>query len=262
MNLWKMNREALGNDLAANLATQNQLYTGLKLQIEKTAAQAQSKEALARAGLAMSDIDKQIAQNRLQQSMIQIGLGQGGQGMAGADPSVLVSSLVPKEHQAQAFKEIEAAQKTRISAPGILQAFDNAAKDTRIMSGGSAKNYIPGVESAYNKELEARMGPTFADIEGTVRQAAMDNMAKNTHPQAFDSDETIKAKRAALNAYLVSKEAAPTARGYGIDLSKFKSTSSNPLARMNDQQREYYNWAKANPTNPKSQMVLKQLGVE
>jgi hypothetical protein len=223
MNLWKMNRERLGDDLSANLATQNQLYTGLKYNMMKAAAQSGSKIAQARAGMAISQIDQQLAQNRVQQSMIQIGLGK-APGMQGADPSVLVPQLVPKEHQAKALSEIEAAQKTKISAPGIMEAFDKAAKDSRVMSGGSPKNLIPGVESAYNKELEAKMGPTFSDIEGTVRQAAMDNMAKNTHPQAFDSDETIKRKRIALQAYLKSKESAPTARAYGIDLGKFDST--------------------------------------
>ncbi len=262
MNLWKMNREQLGNDLAANLATQNQMYTGLKYQLAKAAAGAQSKEALARNGMAASEIDQKIAQNRQQISMIQIGLGKAGPQAQGADPSILVAQLVPPDRQAQAFKEIEAAQKTRISAPGILDAFDKAAKDVRITAGGKLKNYVPGIESAFNKELEARMGPTFADIEGTVRQAAMDNMAKNTHPQAFDSDETIAAKRAALKSYLQSKESAPTAKGFGIDLSKFKSTSSNPIVNLTPEQTQYYNWAISNPKDPKAQMVLKKLGVE
>lgn len=223
MNLWKMNRDALGNDLAANLATQNQLYTGLKYQLMQAGAKAQSPIALARIGSANAEIDQKIAQNRLQQSMIQIGLGN-VKGSQGADPSVLVPNLVPKEHQAKVFAEIDSAQKTKISAPKIMQAFENAAKDVRVASGGSPKNYIPGIESAYNKQLEGLMGPTFSDIEGTVRQAAMDNMAKNTHPQIFDSDQTIKTKRATLLGYLTSKEAAPTARAYGIDLRKFDST--------------------------------------
>ncbi len=144
-----------------------------------------------------------------------------------------------------------------------MEAFDKAAKDSRVMSGGpaAAKNMIPGVTSAYNKELEAKMGPTFADVEGTVRQAAMDNMAHNTHPQAFDNDNTILRKREALKAYLASKESAPTARGYGIDLSKFSSTSSDPRMRFTPQQQQWYNWSVQHPEDPKSKAFMKKVGL-
>lgn len=62
--LWDMNRQRLGNDLAADLATKNQLYMGLKYQLQKTAAQSGGQMAQQRALAAGSVIDQQIAVNR------------------------------------------------------------------------------------------------------------------------------------------------------------------------------------------------------
>ncbi len=229
MNAWKMNRESLGNDLAANLATQNQAYTALKYKLMQASTQAGGQVALSRAGAANSLIDQQIAQNRMQMSMIQQGMGlspktQGG--YSGEDPSVLVPHLIKDPgSQKQAFEEINAAKAVKQNGPAIMEAFDKAATDQRILSGGKLKSGF-GVESAYNKKMEALMGPTFQDVEGTVRQAAMDNMAKNTHPAWGDNDETIKAKRDALEGYLKSKSASSSvAKGHNIDLTKFRSTS-------------------------------------
>jgi hypothetical protein len=150
------------------------------------------------------------------------GLGANGE----TDPAKLVPFKVPQHHQATAFKEIESAQNTAANHDKIMEAFDNAAKNYH------AADLIPGIDNADQKSLHALMGPTFKDVEGTVRQAAMDNMAKNTTPQVGDDENTIKTKRNALEGYLSSKMSAPTAMGYGIDLSKFASTSPKAAAAM------------------------------
>jgi len=262
MNLWKMNREQLGNDMAANLATQNQLYTGLKYNLMKAAAQSNSQQAIARAGMAASTIDQQIAQNRMTQSMIQIGLGNAGGQAQGADPAALVPHLVPPDKQKEVFEEIQNAQNINRERKVILETFDKAAKDVRPVSGGQLKNVIPGVESEYNQALEQLLGPTLGKLEGTVRQAAMDNLKHNALPQLGDNDNKIRVKKEALTHYLESAASAPTAKGFGIDLSKFKSTSIDPKVNFTPQEREYYNWAIQNRNNPKAEIVLKKLGVE
>lgn len=70
-NLWKMNKEALGDTMSANLATQNQIYTGLKFQLARAASTADSKVAAARAQQAIAQIDQAIGQNRLKLSLLQ-----------------------------------------------------------------------------------------------------------------------------------------------------------------------------------------------
>jgi hypothetical protein len=236
MNAWKMNREALGNDLAANLATQNQMYTALKYKLQEASTQAGGEVALARAAGANALIDQQIAQNRMKMGMIQQGMGVGSEqrgGFSGNDPSILVPNLVPPDRQKDVFNEIERAQVTRRQSGNIMSAFDKAAEEQKLFS----KNIIPGVESAQRKALKTELGPTFQSLEGTVRQAAMDNMEHNILPQVGDSAETIQIKRDALQQYLKSASAAPTAKGFGIDLSKFHATappefSANPQVQQ------------------------------
>ena len=51
----------------------------------------------------------------------------------------------------------------------------------------------------------------------------------------------------------------PVNKGSMIDLSKFRSTSFNPLARLPSEQLQIYKWAKgAGPDNEKAQMALQK----
>lgn len=197
------------------------------------------------------------------------------------DPAKLVPQVVPKEHQAQAFKEIDAAENTNKMAKSIMDSFDQAVGDT---SGtGAVTSYFRDPRSVL--ALHQAMQPTFKDMEGTVRQAAMDNTFKNITPTGTDSPAEIATKRAALQAYLQSKISAPTARGYGIDLSKFDSTKpyeAPPLEAKGPgsgmafaagapkvtaaDHAEAINWAQANKSNPKyaakAQQILQVNGIK
>lgn len=221
MNLWRMNREALGNDLAANLMTQNQMYTGLKYKIDQAAANAKGPIALANAKAANAKIDQALRGNEFHYSLM-------NPSSDNPDPASRVQFLVPPDKQQKVFDEIDAAKNTVKGAKGIMEAFDDAAKQVRPMTGGTKTSitaFIPGMKSAGQAALIARLGPTFKDTEGTVRQAAIDNLDHNVSPQAWDNDERIASRRESLEEYLRSKEAASTALGFGIDLSKYPSTS-------------------------------------
>lgn len=146
------------------------------------------------------------------------------------DPSELVRKLVPPAHQQKVFDQIEAAQNTVTNAPKILKAFDDAANNVHGV------DFVPGMANKDQKAMHALMGPTFKDVEGTVRQAAMDNMNENTTPQFGDSKATIATKRAALEGYLKSKSSASTAKGFGIDLSKFSTTNYSAGVQVKDPQ--------------------------
>ncbi len=156
------------------------------------------------------------------------------------DPAKLVPSMVPKEHQAQALKEIEAAENTRNMSQSIMDSFDQAAKD--VSGAGRATSLVKTPRSAM--ALHQAMQPTFKDLEGTVRQAAMDNTFKNITPDAADTDADRATKRAALSDYLKSKLSAPTARAYGVDLSKYNSTApykgGGQSAATSDKQQSNY----------------------
>lgn len=141
----------------------------------------------------------------------------------GMDPAKMVPVLVPPEHQKQAFSEIEAAENTRNMSDSIMKAFDDAAHDNTVLRTGAGLLRTPG--SVY--ALQQAMQPTFKDLEGTVRQAAMENTFKNTTPEPGDTDSKVATRRQSLQDYLKSKMSAPTARAYGIDLAKYHSTAPN-----------------------------------
>jgi hypothetical protein len=144
-------------------------------------------------------------------------------GMLGGefDPARLVNIRVPKEHQESVYKEIERAQDTKKMGVSILDAFDSAAKENTVLKTGFGFVRTPASVLA----LHQAMQPTFKDLEGTVRQAAMDNTFKNITPAPGDFEDTIARKRQSLVEYLQSKSSAPRAKNYGIDLEKYQSTA-------------------------------------
>ncbi len=222
MNLWKMNREAMGNDTQATLQTQNQMLGIAKAKAAQAGAMAQGPAAKAAALAPILQWDNQINQNHQLMAIMDMNNQPKGGGGSQLDPSRLVNSLVQDPHQKeQIFKEISAAQDTTRMAKSILTSFDQAAKENTIMKTGAG--YLRTPASVY--ALHQSMQPTFKDLEGTVRQAAMDNTFRNITPAPGDTDAKIATKRKALEDYLTSKMSAPTAMGNNIDLSKYASTN-------------------------------------
>jgi hypothetical protein len=231
MNLWRMNREALGNDLAANLATQNQYYVGLKYKLDQAAANAKGPLALQNAQIANAKINQAIDANNFKLALM-------NPSSDNPDPASRIQFLVPPEAQARVAGEIDAATNTVANAPGILEAFHQAAQEVRPLSGGvhtSPTAFVPGIKSPGQAALQARLGPTFKDVEGTVRQAAMDNLDHNVTPKFGDDDSTIATKRQSLIEYMKSKSAAANAKSFGIDLTKYPKTNTQSIGQYKRQ---------------------------
>ena len=221
-SLLSANMKQYGDLHTAMAATRMQMADYYAAKMKMAAASSGSAMAKARSDLATGQLQQKYAPEAQQVALRQT-LQQGvasGQPMK-IDPAQLVPQMVPKEHQAKVFGEIEAAQNTKNMGNSILKAFEDAANENTIMKTGAGLLRTPA--SVY--ALHQAMQPTFKDLEGTVRQAAMDNTFKNITPAPGDSDHTIQQKRTALSEYLQSKVSAPTAKGYGIDLGKFDSTA-------------------------------------
>ena len=232
MNLWKMNREHLGNDLAANLATYNQLASGAQYQIAQTAASAEGPIAKQIGNIAIAKLRQIKDANNFKRALM-------NPSSDNPDPASRIQFLVPLERQQKVVDEMNAAKATVANAPGILEAFDQAAKEVRPLSGGTGTSltaFVPGIKSAGQSALQARLGPTFQNLEGTVRQAAMDNSDHNMTPHFGDSDSTIATKRQSLTQYLTSKAAEGSAsKSFGIDLTKFPSTNTAAIGNAQPQ---------------------------
>jgi hypothetical protein len=225
-NLLAHNYRATQDLRAASELTRLQTNDIMGLHLKQLAAQATNPQVQGMLLDIAGKFDNQSAQVQHQIALNKMMYG-GVQG--DVDPAKMVPLLVPKEHQTKAFGEIEAAENTRKMSKSILDAFEDAAKENTVMRTGAGLLRTPG--SVY--ALHQSMQPTFKDLEGTVRQAAMDNTFKNITPAPGDSEHTIETKRQALREYLRSKQSAPTARAYGIDLGKFQQTAPhNPLVRV------------------------------
>ena len=183
--------------------------------IQEAAARSTDPLAKARAQQAIAAIKQAHAPALLETAQRQALLAGTQKGTVA--PEALVPHLVPKEHQEAVYKEIERAQNTRKQAAAVLKAFDTAAKQWKMT----------GAHRSGQKAFEAAMGPTFADIEGTVRQAAMDNAFKNMTPQAMDTAEDLRMKRQSVVNYLQSKSSAPRAASYGINLPEAVQKTPN-----------------------------------
>ncbi len=221
LNLWKMNREALGTDLAANLATQNQMYTGLQYKLMDAASQFKGPQAQAQAQAANALLNQKIAENRFKLSLLN------GPTQENQDPAQLVNWLVddPSERKVVS-EEIKRAQDTKRISHSILEDFDKAAVDLRPFSGGRLKNIIPGTESAYAGALEQHLMTTLQDLEGSVKESAAESLKHTMMPRTGNSDKEIQIKRQALVDYLASKQSAPNAKRHGIDLEKYPSSQA------------------------------------
>ena len=85
MNLWKMHREALGDDMAANLATKNNILSRMKLQVDEMTGNAPGPMAQLRAQAAKQQIQTQMAQNGAMLDAIRASKQLGRQGNTGTE---------------------------------------------------------------------------------------------------------------------------------------------------------------------------------
>ena len=238
-NLWKMNRQALGDDLSADLATKNQLLVGLKYKIDQATANAQGPIAFANANMAKAKIDQEIGINNFKASLAT------GTKENGGDPSAVIPLLVPSSLQQKAFEDAKKLKDIVNNAPNILQNFDDAAQEARPLTGGFAKTSIaafnPWDKTASQQGLQAALDPTYEDQTGSVRQATIDNIQKNIMPAFGDNDYKIMIKRKNLIKYLQSKAGEATAKGYGIDFKRYAATNTDAIGQQSQQAQQPQN---------------------
>lgn len=226
MNLWKMNHESTKDQQAATLQTRNQLLETAKVKMDELMGTAPGPMALQRAAALKTQIQAEQVQNNMTIAMAkmkqQILSGVNNPSQPGKlseqDPATLVPWLVtdPADRKT-AFQEIKDAQVIRKNGPKILEAFDQAVKDKSLASG----KFNPASVVA----LHQLMLPLFENIDGTVRQAPMEESFKNFTPSLTDVSIDNGARRKALVDWITSRSSAPVSRGHGIDLSRFTSTS-------------------------------------
>lgn len=266
--LFSANMQNFGHQLNALEMTKANLAQIVDAQLQQSAAQQGSALAMARAKQAGAQLKlqygpalfKQMARRQALDINSAAGQAQviGQNPAANVDPAQLVQALgIPDHAQKDVLEEIKRAQNVGVNGDKILSYFDQASKDNTVLKTGAGFLRTPGSVMALHQTLL----PNFKTIDGTVRQAAMDETFKNVTPQPGDSDAKIAIKRQALQDWMHSEVSAPTAKSYGLNLQNFASTSSSHEARLNPVQQKFLSWAKQNPQDPRSQMVMQKLGL-
>lgn len=236
MNLWKMNRQAYGDDTQANLATRNQILSGVQLQLQKAASSTSNLEAQMRANQVVNQIQSEKIQNNRTQGMLAApaaGATQGAKGLIGTDPVQLVPQFVPAEKQAAALKELSDAQHISENKQQMLDLWDKTWKEQSVLNPSTVGGIM---DSPSKKALNALNDPLIHDEAGRVNEFEANDL-KGIMPQTGDiKQSTHDTKRAAYEAYITRKAAAPTAKAFGLDPQKFASTAiiddSAPVQRI------------------------------
>lgn len=189
---------------------------GVANQLQQAAASSGDLQAQARANMEIGKLKEQYFPMVMRaQAMDSV-----NKGTAPSDPSQLVQWMVPKERQKEVFDEIQSAQVARNSREKLLAMFDQAAKDNTVLKTGAGQLRTP--PSVLALRVEAM--PVLKDASGRVNEMEQHTLM-NAEPKPGDFDSTIATKRKAYEALLDKKMAGATAKGYGLDLGKFESTS-------------------------------------
>lgn len=251
MTLWKMNREAYGNDSQAELATRNQMLTGLQAQLSHAAADAQAPQIKFRGQQMINQIEQQKIQNRQRMTMLTQGMGQSGS-PSHMDPLLLANdpTIVPPDMKQKYIDQVGKAQTMAQQKQELMTLWDKAAEEHKIKNGAG---FTGGTKDA----LKMRLLPFMKDEIGRINPESKATFEENL-PAFWETEGKAQAHRSGFEAALNSVISAPVAQSLGIRTENFVSTSGSPTANLSPQQRQYYNYAKAHPSAPESQAFFKK----
>lgn len=188
--------------------------------LQQAEATAQNPMAKARAQQAIGTLQTQMAPLIQQQTIFQM-LKQGNNGsVSSMDPASLVRFVVPEGQQKEVFHEVGQAQNALANKAAFMQNFDKATQENSIAGRIGRLGFTPPSIKAMN-QLSL---PLIHDLEGRVNEYEQKTVQDNL-PQPGDLPDTVARKRATMESFFNQKASAPTAKGYGIDLNNFKSTS-------------------------------------
>jgi len=211
-------------------------------QINKAALQTGDLQARQRALMASSEFKRSyipLVNAAANRQLVQK-VTQNPQAAAQVDPASLVPYLtdpgtlkpLSPEMQTNIAKEIGDAQNMSQNESNILGAFDRAKSENSIA--GRAGRL--GFEPPSSKEFKALVDPFFHDINGRYNEQEAAHVYRLL-PSPGSRTDTDAANRQALQAWVEHKKAAPLAKSFGLDLSRFQSTKGpqSPTKTVNGQ---------------------------
>lgn len=235
MNLWKMNRQALGSDLAAHLATRNQLITNAQYQMMKSANQFNSEQGKANLSMALAEGEREKATN----NMVQTAISPTKESLGGAQPGTEqayinqtnsmrrvegISPLVGHEIKRRDANFIQGsdsspgykterppttAERNQITNQNILSSILDQSINFREQKSGRFGEWIPGEEKArgivLNDQLKLAIAPLLLNLRRSNEHLAaqIEDSIGDLNATDFSKQQLgkLKAARDIINTY-------------------------------------------------------------
>ena len=259
MNLWKMNYEKMGNEQQANLATKNQLLTGLKFKLEMAAANAKSPLAQQNAKLAISEIDqKQKMNNALLglHSGLNMEAGDGTeQGFVNnLNQAKMYAPDMAKDAEVKYIPSVGVARKPLtpedISSFKEWNSLSQALNEAKNFAGNVGTTMPGTINNQKAADIQNRIQLSLNALSGLKRineweAKKYEKMAGN--PGAFRSEAAIQSFKDLQNSIDQKKNAEMSTMG----IIPFKKSSPDQMAME---------WARQNPNDPRAAAVMQKAG--
>ncbi len=262
MNLWKMNREALGSDLAANLATQNQMYTGLKYKLMQAAGQTNNVVAQQAAMAGAAQIDQKRQMNNAILGFQHVLTGQAG---AGGEQNFINNMNAAQRLSPEMAKD--AADKY-IPNIGITRTkVDKEDRDTFASLDNLQKQIDKAKAFAAEKGTTLGFGTKATQEANDIQNQLQLEVGNLVNLKRINEFEAHKYTDMIQNpgAWNTGK-ALQSFNDFESAINEKKKSEMNKLGVMPFQKAPVNNqalsWAKANPQDPRSAQILQKLGAK
>lgn len=222
-NLLAMNMKIYGDKTAAMDVSRAAGAAAVAHDIQAAAAKSGSKEAEAKARLAVGQLMQQY-QPGLQRAALVKTINSGS--AEKMDPAEFINQIVKPDQQKTVGEQIGKAAKIKSLGKEIMKQFYTSTEENTALKTGFGYLRKPGSVKA----LSGLLNTTVSDLTGTVRQAEMDNIQENFIPKPGDTQHTINQKENGLIHYIASGgDSDSLAKANGIPLDKFEKT--RPLTK-------------------------------
>lgn len=259
LNLWKLNREQLGSDLQANLATQNQMYTGLKYQLQKAAVQAQSPLAKANADQAIAVINQHQMVNTFKMGALSDGVQRSEQEAVNnikqlqmVDPK-LADELQKKYIPGVGQSRIPLESKDREALEhfnALNQRFQEANAFLKQMGGIGAWS---GENRAKAQALRSGITTEMGQLVQLNRMTEQEGHLYSERMPDFGAVKFTNADQSKMNDLMTELGQKKKAFEQSFGITPFKQAPQDQQAMA---------WAQKNPNDPRAQNILRVNGVK
>lgn len=263
MNLWKMNREATGNDIAATLQTQNQNYIALKYKLDKASASFAGPQAQAAAQAANAVIDQKLAMNH---QLLALNAGLHNQAGSGTEQEFQGNLNVAQRLAPEQAKD---AQSRYVPNVGVAQVPLTPDDRQELTNYSNLKKYLNQAIEFQTAGPGANIGAWSGPSRGaatTIQQNIVSSINQLLDSKRAPNPETAKEWKSIVGnpgSFDIFGTNAARLKQMAQDVStRQQSAASNlgikPFA-MAPEASAAAAWLKANPNDPHAPAVAQRL---